>query len=62
MSPTPLRNVRVPDDLWHAALATTQRRGETVTDVITRALTRYVARHAVPDTPDTMLDMTQRDV
>lgn len=39
---TPARSVRVPEDLWQAALARSQERGETVTDVIVRALKRYV--------------------
>lgn len=39
---TPLRNVRVPDDLWALAKATAKARGETVTDVIRRALVAYV--------------------
>lgn len=39
---TPLRSVRVPDELWEAALRKAQDEGETVTDVIIRALTRYV--------------------
>jgi hypothetical protein len=41
---TPLRNIRVPDDLWTAAKAKAESRGETVTDVLIRALRRYVAR------------------
>lgn len=39
---TKTRSVRVPDDLWEAALARAEERGETVTDVILRALKRYV--------------------
>jgi len=38
----PARSVRVPDDLWTAAKAEAERRGETVTDVLLRALRRYV--------------------
>ena len=41
---TPSRNVRVPDDLWHAAQAKAAERGETVSDVVRRALERYVRR------------------
>jgi predicted CopG family antitoxin len=41
---TPSRNVRVSDDLWHAALAKAVERGESLSDVIRRALERYVAR------------------
>lgn len=39
---TPNRTVRVSDDLWHAAQRKAADRGETVTDVIIRALERYV--------------------
>jgi predicted HicB family RNase H-like nuclease len=41
---TPLRTVRVDDALWHAAQAKAAERGESVSDVIRRALTRYVKR------------------
>lgn len=39
---TKARSVRVPDDLWDAAKRRAEERGETVTDVLIRALTRYV--------------------
>ena len=42
---TPVRNVRVPDDLWNAAKAAAEEQGRTVTDVITAALRRFVERH-----------------
>jgi hypothetical protein len=35
------RSVRVPDDLWHAALTRAQENGETLTAVVIRALERY---------------------
>ena len=41
---TPSRNVRVSDELWRAALAKAEERGETVADVVRRALERYVKR------------------
>jgi len=41
---TPLRSMRVEEALWAAALAKSQERGETVSDVIRRALERYVKR------------------
>lgn len=41
---TPLRNIRIPDHLWHAAQERAAERGETVTDVVVRALTRYVRK------------------
>lgn len=40
----PARAVRVEDALWEAAKAKAAERGETVSDVIRRALERYVAR------------------
>lgn len=42
---TPLRAVRVPDELWEAAKRVAADRDETVTDVIIRALERYVREH-----------------
>lgn len=38
---TPARAVRVEGDLWRAAQAKAAVRGETVSDVIRRALKRY---------------------
>jgi predicted DNA binding CopG/RHH family protein len=38
------RVVRVPDHLWDAARAKADEHGETVADVIRRALERYVKR------------------
>lgn len=40
---TPLRNLRVPDDLWKAALAKARAEGRTLTDVLVAYLRRYVA-------------------
>ena len=42
---TPHRTVRVPDDLWEAAKRVAADQDETVTDVILRALKRYVREH-----------------
>lgn len=39
--PTRSRGMRVPDDVWEAAKAAAAERGETVTDVIVRALREY---------------------
>ncbi len=39
---TVARGVRISDALWHAAQARADERGETVSDVIRRALKRYV--------------------
>lgn len=37
----PLRTVRVPDDVWQAAKTRAAEQGETVTDVLLRALRQY---------------------
>ena len=42
MAKTPTRTVRVPEDLWQAAKARAEEKGETVSDVIVRALKRYI--------------------
>jgi hypothetical protein len=41
---TKLRNVRVPDELWSAAMAEARAEGRTLTDVIVSDLHRYVNR------------------
>lgn len=41
---TPIRGVRVPDDLWHAAQEEARREGRSLTDVILTDLHRYVSR------------------
>lgn len=41
---TPLRSVRVRDDLWSAAQERAQERGDNLSDVIREALERYVKR------------------
>jgi predicted DNA-binding ribbon-helix-helix protein len=41
---TPPRSVRIEEALWVAAKKKAEERGETVTDVITEALRRYVKR------------------
>ena len=42
--PTPLRNLRVPDELWDAVRAKAEAEGTTVTAVIIAALQRYLRR------------------
>jgi len=41
---TPIRTFRIPDDLWAAALAKADERGENLSEVVRRALGRYVKR------------------
>lgn len=43
---TPMHSFRCSDELWEAAKATAERRGETVADVLRKALDRYVKRGA----------------
>ena len=45
MPDTP-RAIRIPDDLWQAALAKAAERGDTVSEVVRKALERYVNRKA----------------
>lgn len=40
---TPTRAVRIEDGLWRAAQKRASEKGETVSDVLRRALQRYVA-------------------
>lgn len=42
---TPIRNVRSPDHVWLIAKRIAKVRGETLTDVIDRALRRYIRDH-----------------
>lgn len=39
---TPIRGIRVPDELWDAARAKAVAAGENVSDVVRRALDDYV--------------------
>jgi hypothetical protein len=42
---TPLRNVRIPANVWDEAKAIAEKRNETLTSVIDAALRRYITRH-----------------
>lgn len=44
--PHPLRSFRIPDAEWAAAKAAAAARGETLTDVLRRALRLYVRAEA----------------
>lgn len=41
---TTRRTIRVPDELWHAAQAKAEERGEDLSTVLRAALERYVKR------------------
>lgn len=45
---TPKRSIRVADELWTRALTVARERGESLSDVLRRALERYV-RHDQPN-------------
>lgn len=45
MPKTPLRNLRISDDLWLRAKAVAAARNESLSDVIRAALERYVKRY-----------------
>lgn len=42
---TPVRTVRIPDDLWTALRIRADERGETVTAVVLRALRLYLGHY-----------------
>lgn len=42
---TPIRTMRVSDELWEAAQVVAASRGESLSDVIRAALVRYVKRY-----------------
>ena len=44
MASTPLRNIRVPDEVWHAAVEKARAEGTTVTAVLVKALQKYLTR------------------
>lgn len=44
MPETRPKAIRIPDDLWAAALEKAQAEGRTLTDVVVRALERYIKR------------------
>jgi hypothetical protein len=45
----PIRGIRVSDELWLAALRVAADRGETVSEVVRRALERYVREWPGPN-------------
>ena len=44
MAETRPKSLRIPDDVWTAALEKAQADGRTLTDVVVKALERYVRR------------------
>ena len=41
---TPMKSFRIPEDVYQAALAKARERGETLTEVVRKALERYSKR------------------
>lgn len=41
---TPMKSFRIPEDVYRAAQVKAAERGETLTDVVRRALERYAKR------------------
>ena len=41
---TPMKSFRIPEDIYRAAQERAKERGETLTDVVRRALERYAKR------------------
>lgn len=46
VTPTPIRTIRIDDELWDQAQAKAKRRRETVAAVIRRALLEYIEEDA----------------
>jgi NRPS condensation-like uncharacterized protein len=42
---TPVRSLRIPDDVWDALRERADERGETVTDVVLRAIRAYLREY-----------------
>lgn len=42
---TPIRAIRIADELWRKAHLTANQRGETVSDAVRRFLERYTKQH-----------------
>jgi antitoxin component of RelBE/YafQ-DinJ toxin-antitoxin module len=42
---TPMRAVRISEEVWRPALACAEQHGDTITDIIRHALTSYIETH-----------------
>ena len=42
MTSTPIRGVRIPDPLWHAAQTVADEQGDNLSDIIRKALRDYI--------------------
>jgi hypothetical protein len=57
---TPIRGFRIPDDLYLAARATAEERGEDLSTVVRACLERYVKRHGKKVSESPSPDRPQR--
>jgi hypothetical protein len=53
---TPVRNVRIADEVWQPALAKARSRHETITSIVEQALRDYIADTSAPTPTDGNLD------
>lgn len=51
MASTPIRTIRVSDEVWFEAIKLATAKGETVTDVLRRALIDYVTEADISTQP-----------
>ncbi|MGH3828065.1 MAG: hypothetical protein ACRDQX_12985 [Pseudonocardiaceae bacterium] len=49
---TARRSIRIPDEIWRPAVRKAQERGETVSDVLRRALIAYLGDNTDTDTKE----------
>lgn len=56
MAPTPIRTLRIDDDIWAAAMSRAQAEGENITALMRDWLTDYAAgrKRVGPDRPGTV--------
>lgn len=45
---TPARSIRIPDEVWEALRRRADERGETIADVVRRALRAYLREYDEP--------------
>lgn len=45
---TPQRTIRIPDDVWAAAKAVAEHRGDNLSEVVRQSLERYIKRNPLP--------------
>ena len=43
------RTIRIPDEVWQPALAVAEREGDTLSEIVRRALIAYTAAHTTTE-------------